>query len=207
MSKTCTKCKKVKDLSEFYKDKGRSDGLRSHCKECIRAYDADPVYRKRKAERQREHRQTEEAKKQRRIADRARVKSDHRKLTNALGRALNNFVRGSDTPRNRKLLGCTLAEFRAHIESQFDPWMNWDNRGLNTGEYNVTWQFDHIIPYKAFPTVEELEDYKYVVCHYTNVRPLCARKNNDERDQFDEEAKQELIRKHIIRDYLAELIG
>lgn len=32
--KKCNKCKKVKLLSEFYKDKGNRDGLRSDCKEC-----------------------------------------------------------------------------------------------------------------------------------------------------------------------------
>ncbi len=32
--KQCTKCKEWKDESEFYKDKQKSDGLYSHCKEC-----------------------------------------------------------------------------------------------------------------------------------------------------------------------------
>ncbi len=32
--KTCTKCEKEKEPSEFYKDKGKKDGLKSWCKEC-----------------------------------------------------------------------------------------------------------------------------------------------------------------------------
>lgn len=32
--KTCSKCKKEKELAEFYKDKGKKDGLKSWCKEC-----------------------------------------------------------------------------------------------------------------------------------------------------------------------------
>ena len=32
--KTCTKCKKEKELTKFYKDKGKKDGLKSWCKEC-----------------------------------------------------------------------------------------------------------------------------------------------------------------------------
>lgn len=32
--KTCTKCKKEKEITEFYKHKGKKDGLKSWCKEC-----------------------------------------------------------------------------------------------------------------------------------------------------------------------------
>lgn len=38
VSKTCTKCKASKSLTEFHKDKSRLDGYRSHCKECYKAY-------------------------------------------------------------------------------------------------------------------------------------------------------------------------
>ena len=32
--KTCTQCGEEKDLSAFYKDQRRLDGVRSHCKQC-----------------------------------------------------------------------------------------------------------------------------------------------------------------------------
>ncbi len=38
MSKVCTKCGAKKELSEFYKDTSRKDGLRRWCKECCRIY-------------------------------------------------------------------------------------------------------------------------------------------------------------------------
>ena len=34
MNKTCSKCIVEKDLSEFYKDRSRKDGLYSRCKKC-----------------------------------------------------------------------------------------------------------------------------------------------------------------------------
>lgn len=34
--KKCYKCKELKNLSEFYKDKSRSDGYRYECKSCIK---------------------------------------------------------------------------------------------------------------------------------------------------------------------------
>ena len=33
--KICTKCKLTKELSEFYKDNRKNDGLQSHCKKCF----------------------------------------------------------------------------------------------------------------------------------------------------------------------------
>ncbi len=33
-SKICSKCRFVKKLSQFYKDKGKPDGLHTSCKQC-----------------------------------------------------------------------------------------------------------------------------------------------------------------------------
>ena len=44
----------------------------------------------------------------------------------------------------------TLVELKKHLESQFEPWMNWNNYG----RYNPirrTWQIDHIIPKSLLP--------------------------------------------------------
>ena len=38
MEKACSKCGIVKPLDEFHKKKGRSDGRRSECKSCSKAY-------------------------------------------------------------------------------------------------------------------------------------------------------------------------
>ena len=38
MAKRCTRCNQWKDASEFYKDRSKRDGLKSHCKTCHEAY-------------------------------------------------------------------------------------------------------------------------------------------------------------------------
>ena len=38
--KRCTRCKETKPVEMFYKHKTRNDGLRSHCKACMNAYNA-----------------------------------------------------------------------------------------------------------------------------------------------------------------------
>lgn len=198
--------------TEFSKHKGKPDGLDYRCKVCCSAYKKklreDPAVRKRRAEQQKAYMQTEAAKKKRRISQNARVKSDWQKLRSNLGRDLRNFAMcGRDSPRYRELFGCTRAEFRTHIESQFENWMHWENRGKNTGIPNVKWQFDHIIPYKAFPTVEELEKHKKIVCWFKNVRPLCAMENLEEGADFVEEDKKALIRKYQFEEIEREVLA
>jgi hypothetical protein len=68
-----------------------------------------------------------------------------------------------------KLLGCSVNEFKEHIEKQFKPGMSWDNYGL------YTWHIDHIIPCSSFDLTKEEEQRKCF--HYTNLQPLWANEN------------------------------
>ena len=68
------------------------------------------------------------------------------------------------------LLGCTAKEFAAHIQSLFEPWMNWDNLGVCTGTPKTTWHIDHIKPLSHF-NLSDPEQQK-IAFHYTNCRPL-----------------------------------
>lgn len=45
--KKCSRCKEVKELSEFYRDKARKGGRTSHCKSCQKQYEADNKDKKR----------------------------------------------------------------------------------------------------------------------------------------------------------------
>lgn len=73
------------------------------------------------------------------------------------------------------ILGCTIEEFKIHIESQFLQWMNWNNHGLYNGEFNFGWDLDHIKPISSATTEEEVIRLN----HYTNFRPLCSKINRD----------------------------
>jgi hypothetical protein len=68
-----------------------------------------------------------------------------------------------------KLLGCTVAEFRAHLESQFKPgmtWTNWTRDG---------WHIDHIRPLASFDLTKASERSK--AFHWRNHQPLWWRDN------------------------------
>jgi len=73
------------------------------------------------------------------------------------------------------ILGCSYEQFILHIESKFEPWMNWDNYGLYNGEFNYGWDIDHIIPVSSVRTEEDIIN----VNHYTNLQPLCSKINRE----------------------------
>ena len=74
------------------------------------------------------------------------------------------------------ILGCSFEEFKLHLESQFEDWMTWDNKGNPKDgilELNKTWDCDHIIPISSAKTVEDV----IMLNHYTNFQPLCSHIN------------------------------
>ena len=74
---------------------------------------------------------------------------------------------------SEQILGCTYSEFKTHLESQWEAWMNWDNYGLYDGELNYGWDIDHIIPMVSALT----EDEAIRLNNYTNLQPLCSYTN------------------------------
>jgi len=88
------------------------------------------------------------------------------------GFRVNGYTKSSKT---QNILGCSFDEFKEHIQSKFEPWMNWDNKGLYNGEKDYGWDIDHIIPLSSAETVEDVIRLN----HYTNLQPLCSYINRD----------------------------
>ena len=104
--------------------------------------------------------------KQRRLKD-----PNYRLACSLRGRVFHALTaqRVSKTNKTFELLGCTIEEARQHIEKQFVEGMSWKNYALDT------WHIDHIIPVNTFDLTKEEEQKKCF--HYTNLRPLVAKKN------------------------------
>lgn len=95
------------------------------------------------------------------------------KLTKSSRCMIGNSLRGNGFSKKCKtedILGCSFEEFKLYIESKFEDWMNWDNRGLFNGELNYGWDIDHIIPLDSAKTEEDIVKLN----HYTNLQPLCS---------------------------------
>lgn len=85
-------------------------------------------------------------------------------LRDRLSKAILNKSKTGSAIRD---LGCSISEFKKHIESKFKPGMTWENHG--------EWHIDHIIPLASF----DLTDRKQVkkACNYKNLQPLWAEEN------------------------------
>jgi len=108
-----------------------------------------------------------------------RIKSDD---IYRLRLSLKNMIRSSfirqytnKSKRTIEILGCSFEEFKLYLESKFEPWMTWENRGLYNGEFNYGWDIDHIIPLSSAETEEDIIRLN----HYTNLQPLCSKINRD----------------------------
>lgn len=64
------------------------------------------------------------------------------------------------------LLGCTVAELKAYLESKFKEGMSWDNAGS-------AWHIDHIQPLCSGKTEDEVRR----LCHWSNLQPLWEAEN------------------------------
>lgn len=87
------------------------------------------------------------------------------KIKRNLRRRIHHVIKDgykSDTTMN--LLGCSIEEFIAHIESLFQDGMSWENYG----QYG--WHIDHIKPCSSFD-LSDPEQQK-LCFHYSNQRPL-----------------------------------
>lgn len=96
----------------------------------------------------------------------------YRKLVVMMSRAMLRHRAGrkvTGASRIVQLLGCEWLTFLAHIESQFQPGMTWENHSV-TG-----WHFDHIKPLSSFDLTDE--EQLRAACHFTNVQPLWAADN------------------------------
>lgn len=93
-----------------------------------------------------------------------------------LNAAIKSEFKGGSAVRD---LGCSIPEFKAHLESKFQEGMTWDNWGKGLGKWNI----DHIIPLAAF----DLTNRQHVVlaCYYLNLQPLWSEDNARKGDKLD----------------------
>ena len=104
-----------------------------------------------------------------------------KKYTNDIERIKHNITslirisikKNNNGEKLKKILGCSIFEFKLYLESKFETWMNWENRGLYNGELNYGWDLDHIIPLNSATTEEDIIRLN----HYTNFQPLCSYQN------------------------------
>jgi hypothetical protein len=89
---------------------------------------------------------------------------------------IRNALKGlNKSQTTQELIGCTIEELKAHLESQFESWMTWENYG------KYGWHVDHIIPISKFDLTDEQQLKE--ACNYKNLKPMHWRANIVKRDK------------------------
>lgn len=130
-----------------------------------------------KLEYQKEYQKSNKEKRNLYLSERRKNDPLFRLITNTRNLIYNSFYYNgySKKSKTEQLLGCSFEEFRLYLESKFENWMNWNNRGLYNGELNHGWDIDHITPLSSAKTEEDIIKLN----HYTNLQPLCSKINRD----------------------------
>jgi len=112
------------------------------------------------------------------------------RMVAAMRGRISHMIRNSESIKeatSMKLLGCTIDEFRDHIEKQFQPGMSWDNYGKGG------WTIDHIIPCSKFDL--SIPGSQRVCFNYTNLQPLWHTDNISKGNKYTRRNIRKVIRK------------
>lgn len=171
--KPCSICKVTKAIDLFPRDRRNKDGYAYRCKACDSDVRAAWVEKNRAANTDRasnwyrenrdrhSYRANQYAKRRYATCPEIRIKMLLR------GRVRDYLAGKNKAAKSVELLGCTLSEYRAHLEAQFHPGMSWDNHG--------EWHIDHIRPLASFDMTDPKQ--QFAAFNFKNTQPLWARDN------------------------------
>jgi hypothetical protein len=189
--KICKKCGEHKTIDLFRKNKNQCKSCKSIYDKNRRSLHKELIYKK-----QKQIRNTPENKERKRLYDiqyraknkdilnKQRLEKYHSdpnfKIRHLYRTRLNNALNYQYTKKVGsciKFLGCSILEFKKHLESKFKEGMNWENHN----QYG--WHIDHIIPCINFNLTNPEEIKKCF--HYTNLQPLWWYENLSKGDKVD----------------------
>lgn len=201
--KSCVKCKSTKPLCDFHKDRSKRDGRATVCKKCRSDYIAEYYQKNAERLKQvsrdwyAANKERAKARARQYYLDNIEAFREYRKAQywnnrDAAIRAACDYLLErqkrdpifrlelrcrkrvwaaffesgySKKTKTFKMIGLNKRDLAQYIESKFEDGMSWENYG--------EWHIDHIIPFKAASTPEQIE----ALCHYTNLQPLWAEEN------------------------------
>jgi hypothetical protein len=139
-------------------------------------------------QRNKEYRKDPQFREALRVSRRARYRkwTPRQKIENTLRHRVKSAIKsakGKKATFTQTLIGCTIPEVCAYIESLWLPGMSWKNYGSYRIDGPRTWQIDHIVPCSFF-NLTDLEQQKKCF-HWSNLRPLWSLDNLLKRDRID----------------------
>jgi len=149
---------KIKAYQKDYHKKWRKENI-----ECLRNYEKNWRINNRDKKRESDRKY---AKTERKIKRKLRRKIDLKyRLNSNMSSVISNCLKGKKAGKKwQDLVGYTLTDLMKHLESRFEPWMNWKNYGK--------WHIDHIKPQSLF-NYKTAEDKEFKECWaLNNLQPM-----------------------------------
>ena len=137
-------------LQEYNRSSKDWDGLRKTCMKCMQEY------RKNNRAKMNEYHK-KKFKEDQNFSLRQKIKS-----------RIHTALHCSQIKKNKKteeILGCTIDEFKKHLQDQFTENMSWDNCGFDS-QKQIGWHIDHKIPCASW---DLMDPQQLLLCfHYKN---------------------------------------
>lgn len=194
--KICARCKEDKDENKFGKNSNKKDGLQNYCKECRKEYYKNNIEKKKAYDKEyyinNKDNKDEQNKKYFR-ENRNKINEWHNnwkrnrykenpeiRIKEIVSVQIRMALRSRGLSKNKSscvdFLPYTIHQLIHHIESLWEPWMNWENYGLYD-KNKRTWQIDHKIPHSKFHyNTMDCEEFRNC-WSLTNLQPLEAMEN------------------------------
>jgi hypothetical protein len=186
-NKTCKVCHTNKSIDQFrIKRKNHLVHYDSYCIECDKMLKKEHYHKNMTAELRKKYKNNRKDKNREYLS--SRMKSDIvYRMRKLISHAIRRQLKKNNSRKNNsiiKVLPFSMEELKKHLESQFEPWMNWDNHGSyqqhswkDDDSSTWTWQIDHIIPQSDLPYATMEEENFHKSWALNNLRPLSAKQN------------------------------
>jgi len=205
----CTKCKIVQE--NFYRGKRCEKCFKEDKKQYDKSYqkeNKDKVNKNNKNYKLKNKEKIKNKEKEYRIKNKEKVKKDRRsrlykeykrmkikrienpslKIRDLLSASINHNLKKYGGSKNSysilKFLPYSMKDLKNHLESLFEPWMNWNNwkkynpeTWKDNDQSTWVWNLDHIIPHSKFK-YSSMQDEDFQKCwELSNLRPYSGKQN------------------------------
>jgi hypothetical protein len=176
--KICRKCDKELDLEFFHKHKGGKYGVDTICKTCILTIVNNPQGIERAKKWNKDNKEI--VNKRAVLRDKILSKEDpqYRIKKHLRVRMWEVIIKKAKSTRDGKIediIGCSIENYRNHIEKQFKPDMTWENHG-------ILWEIDHIKPLDSFDLTKPINQKQ--AFSYLNTQPLYKSENRSKKNKI-----------------------
>lgn len=197
-TKECTKCHKIKLISEFgQRTYSNRITIRSDCKKCNSEYakqrrdnnpekilESNRKYLAKNVEKAKEWNRKHFKNNGDRVRERARINSkryyqdEHIKIKCSCRKRIKNALKKLDATKSHNtdtLIGCSIQFLKEWLQFQFYDGIIWEN-------YGSYWHIDHVTPCASFDLTKEEEQ---LACFsWENLRPYKSTKNMSKGDKI-----------------------